>query len=138
MVTGTPVAAQDPTCADTLNIPTDPGQVAAIQRILNENTFSWMGQKTCNPGDTYGHPTGPNYDYEIYNAALISDPDSAACAKLRMAIDALNAALANPFSDVYWWKGVIQGPKAHRFLRKFRPGKDIRIGFTDFTIGLSQ
>jgi RHS repeat-associated protein len=173
-----------PMCADQALLPADPGQFAALQRILNENAFSWVGQQTYAPGDKPGNPTGPIYTYSlawttdymiasvlvnrvnlystnkyafgystllaaatgepnpqgagIYLAALTSRPDSADCLNLMMAIDALNFALGTPYPNIYYWKAVKQpnigGHGWH--LRPFDPNRDIRVGFTDFRIGI--
>ncbi len=48
-----------------MKIPTDPGQVASVKRILNENAFNEEGWTTWLPGDTVQHPTGPVYDDDL-------------------------------------------------------------------------
>lgn len=74
----------------------------------------------------------------IYDNALKSPVDSSDCMNLSMAIQGLNQAMASPFANVYWWKGVLQPVRGGGTrLRTFHPDRDIRVGFTDFTVGLA-
>ncbi len=64
-------AAEDPTitCGDTLSENFSPSQVGfdllstVVMRILNENSFGYLGTRSLQAGNTLGHGTGPTITF---------------------------------------------------------------------------